>query len=163
MNGDPIFLFHFSIKYKIKFIYRKIKRNLTLTLSPMSPGLPGFTLQTADEESRFTGIGIPLLCFPLKTVQTWVIFLWWIPGWKCKHDASVCWKPCQNQRKFTEFTRIWNEGTFFLKEYGRIEAKLVYFFDIKCRFMFKTLGMDIVQCEEFVQPHKIFQNFAVLG
>ena len=99
----------------------------------------------------------------LKPVQTWVIFLWWIPGWKCKHGASVCWKPCQNQRKFTEFTRIWNEGTFFLKEYGRIEAKLVYFFDIKCRFMYKTLGMDIVQCEEFVLPHKIFQNFAVLG
>ena len=129
----------------------------------MSPGLPGFTLQTADDESRFTGIGIPLLCFPLKTVQTWVIFLWWIPGWKCKHGASLCWKPCLNRTKFTEFTRIWNEGTFFLKEYGRIEAKLVYFFDIKCRFMYKTLGMDIVQCEEFVQPHKIFQKFAVLG
>ena len=50
-----------------------------------------------------------------------------------------------------------------MKEYGRIEAKLVYFFDIKCRFMYKTRGMDIVQCEEFVQPHKIFQNYAVLG
>ena len=29
--------------------------------------------------------------------------------------------------------------------------------------MYKTLGMDIVQCEEFVQPGQIFQNFAVLG
>lgn len=110
----------------------------------MSPGLPGFTLQTADDESRFTGIGIPLLCFPLKTVQTWVIFLWWIPGWKCKHGASICWKPCQNQRKFTEFTRIWNEGTFFLKEYGRIEAKLVYFFSGRRRQVFWRLkGLTI--------------------
>ena len=39
----------------------------------MSPGLPGFTLQTADNESRFTGFRIPLLYFPLKTVQTRVV------------------------------------------------------------------------------------------
>ena len=46
-----------------------------LTLLRMSPGLPEFKLQTADDESRFTGIRIPLLYFPLKTVQTQVIFL----------------------------------------------------------------------------------------
>ena len=108
----------------------------------MSHGLPGFTLQTADDESRLTCIGMPLLYFPLKTVQTWVIFLCWIPEWKCKHGASVCRKPCQNQRKFTEFTRIRNEGTFFLKENGRIEAKLVYFFYIKFRFMTCTKHLE---------------------
>ena len=27
MKGDPIFLFHFTSKYKIKFIYKKIQRN----------------------------------------------------------------------------------------------------------------------------------------
>ena len=46
-----------------------VKCNI-LTLSPKSPGLPGFTLQTADDESRFTEIRTPLLYFLLKTVQT---------------------------------------------------------------------------------------------
>ena len=41
MNGDPILLFHFSFKYMIKFIYKKIQQNPILEKKiDLYPGAP---------------------------------------------------------------------------------------------------------------------------
>lgn len=86
-----------------------------LTLTRMNPGLPGFRLQTADYESRWSRIAIPLLHFLLKILQTQVIFLCWVFGWKCIHRASifVWWKSCQNQIKLWNLQNL-TENIFFV-------------------------------------------------